>query len=169
MNKLKVAAYCRVSTDKDDQLNSLENQRKYFNDYIKNNKDWKLVRVYYDEGVSGTSLKKRDDFNCMIEDARNKKIDFILTKTVSRFARNTVDILSLTRDLKAQGIGVFFIADNINSLDNDAEFKLSLMGSIAQEESRRISENVKWGQLRSMEEGVVFGNNNMQGMKKWFI
>ncbi len=156
---LKVAAYCRVSTDKDDQKNSFEGQKLFFEQYIKNNPDWELIKVYADEGISGTNTKKRKEFNNMIRDAKNGRIDRIITKEVSRFARNTVDTLQYTRDLKALGIGVLFINDNINTLDGDGELRLSIMASIAQEESRKTSERVKWGQKRRMEQGVVFGRN----------
>lgn len=156
--KLKVVAYCRVSTDKDDQANSLKSQRSYFNDYITKNEEWELVEIFADEGLSGTSTKKRKQFNKMIEMARNKEIDLILTKEVSRFARNTVDTLNYTRELNNIGVGVLFINDNINTLDNDGELRLTIMSSIAQEESRKTSERVKWGQTRRMEQGIVFGN-----------
>ena len=156
---LKVAAYCRVSTDKDDQKNSLESQKLYFEEYIKKNPDWELVKIYPDEGISGTSTKKRKQFNDMICDARNGKIDRIITKEVSRFARNTIDTLQYTRELKQIGVGVLFINDNINTLDCDGELRLTIMASIAQEESRKTSERVKWGQKRRMEQGVVFGRN----------
>ena len=156
--KLKVVAYCRVSTENDDQTNSLKSQCSYFSDYITKNKDWVLVEIFADEGLSGTSTKKRKEFNRMISMARNKEIDLILTKEVSRFARNTVDTLNYTRELKGMGVGVLFINDNINTLDNDGELRLTIMSSIAQEESRKTSERVKWGQTRRMEQGVVFGN-----------
>ena len=156
---LRVAAYCRVSTDKDDQKNSFEGQKSYFESYIKSNPDWELINIYADEGISGTSTKKRKQFNNMISDAKNGKIDRIITKEVSRFARNTVDTLQYTRDLKALGVGVFFINDNIYTLDGDGELRLTIMASIAQEESRKTSERVKWGQRRRMEQGVVFGCN----------
>lgn len=158
MGKIKVAAYCRVSTDYDDQINSLKSQISYFTEYINKNPDWVLINVFADEGLSGTSTKKRKEFISMIEAARRKEIDLIITKEVSRFARNTVDTLTYTRELKALGIGVFFINDNINTLDNDGELRLTIMSSIAQEESRKTSERVKWGQKRKMEQGVVFGN-----------
>lgn len=160
---LKVAAYCRVSTEQDDQINSLHNQVDYFTAYIGQNTDWTLVEVYADEGLSGTSTKKRVQFNKMVQDAHAGKIDLILTKEVSRFARNTVDTLNFTRELKAIGVGVIFINDNIDTRDNDGEFRLSIMASVAQEESRKTSERVKWGQKRSMERGVVFGNNSTFG------
>lgn len=159
MTKQNVAAYCRVSTDKEDQANSLENQRSYFQQYIENNPEWNLVDVYYDDGISGTSTKKRDGFNRMITDAENGKIDLILTKEVSRFARNTVDTLSVTRQLKSVGVGVLFINDNINTLNPEDELRLTIMSSIAQEESRKTSERVKWGHTRQMEKGVVFGRD----------
>lgn len=157
--KLRVAAYARVSTDKDDQTNSLENQKTYFKNYILDHEDWQLAEVYYDEGISGTQTKKRQGFRHMIEDAENKEIDLIVTKEVSRFARNTVDTLSYTRKLKDFGVGVIFTLDNIDTRDSDGEFRLTIMANIAQEESRKISERVKWGQKRQMEKGVVFGRD----------
>ena len=158
-NKLRVAAYCRVSTDKDDQANSLISQRKYFADYITQHDDWVLIDVYYDEGISGTQTKKRAGFNAMIEDAMRGEIDLILTKEVCRFARNTVDTLSYTRKLKENGVGVIFTIDNIDTRDSDGELRLTIMASIAQEESRKTSERVKWGQKRRMEQGIVFGRD----------
>ena len=158
-NKLRVAAYCRVSTDKDDQTNSLISQRKYFADYITHHDDWVLKDVYYDEGISGTQTKKRAGFNTMIEEAMQGGIDLILTKEVCRFARNTVDTLSYTRKLKDKGVGVIFTIDNIDTRVSDGELRLTIMASIAQEESRKTSERVKWGQKRRMEQGVVFGRD----------
>lgn len=158
MSKTRVAVYCRVSTDYDDQINSLRSQMIYFKEYIQKNPAWELVEVFADEGLSGTSTNKRKEFLKMISLAKNKKIDLIITKEVSRFARNTVDTLTFTRELKAIGVGVLFINDNINTLDNDGELRLTIMSSIAQEESRKTSERVKWGQKRRMEQGVVFGN-----------
>ncbi len=156
---LRVTAYCRVSTDKDDQSNSFESQRRYFEEYIIRNPDWKLVGIYADEGMSGTSTQKRKAFNKMISDARLGKFDFIITKEVSRFARNTVDTLQYTRELKALHIGVYFVLDQINTMDTDGELRLTIMASLAQEESRKTSERVKWGQKRQMEKGVVFGRS----------
>ena len=153
---MNVAAYCRVSTDDDDQMNSLENQVAFFEEYIRNHDDWNFVGIYSDEGISGTSVKNRTQFNSMIQDALNGEIDFIVTKEVSRFARNTVDTLSYTRELRNHGVGVMFINDNINTLDGDGEFRLSIMASVAQEESRKISSRVKWGMKRQMEKGYVF-------------
>ena len=158
MSKTRVAVYCRVSTDYDDQINSLRSQMTYFKEYIQKSPNWELVEVFADEGLSGTSTKKRKEFLRMISMAKDKKIDLIITKEVSRFARNTVDTLIFTRELKALGISVLFINDNINTLDNDGELRLTIMSSIAQEESRKTSERVKWGQKRRMEQGIVFGN-----------
>lgn len=156
---LRVCAYARVSTDKDDQTNSYESQVRYFTEYIKQHKDWTFAGIYADEGISGTSTKKRHEFNRMIKDAENGSIDLILTKEVSRFARNTVDTLSITRSLKKQCVFVIFLNDNINTADSDGELRLTIMSSIAQEESRKTSERVKWGQKRQMEKGVVFGRD----------
>ncbi len=155
----RVAAYARVSTDKDDQVNSFESQVKYFTEFIDSQENWQLVKVYSDDGITGTSTQKRTGFNSMIDDAVSRKIDFIITKEVSRFARNTVDTLQITRKLKDIGVGVYFMLDNINTLDKDGELRLTLMASLAQEESRKTSERVKWGQKRQMEKGVVFGRN----------
>lgn len=154
-----VAAYCRVSTDKDDQANSFESQKLYFEEYIKRNPDWELYEIYADEGLSGTNTKKRVAFNKMIADAHLGKFNLILTKEVSRFARNTVDTLQYTRELKALNIGVYFALDNIDTLAPDGELRLTIMASLAQEESRKTSERVKWGQKRQMEKGVVFGRD----------
>jgi site-specific DNA recombinase len=155
----RVAAYCRVSTDKDDQVNSLLSQQKYFCEFIERNPFWELSEVYVDEGITGTSTKKRRSFNRMIADAQNHKFDLIITKEISRFARNTLDSIFYTRKLKELGIGVLFVNDNINTLDADAELRLTIMSSIAQEESRKTSDRVKWGQKRRMEQGVVFGRD----------
>ncbi len=155
----RVAAYCRVSTDNLDQANSLESQQRYFNEYIRRNPLWELHEIYVDEGVSGTGTKKRAAFNRMIEDAKDHRFDLILTKEISRFARNVLDSIGYTRQLKAMGIGVIFMNDNINTLDADSELRLTIMSSIAQEESRRTSERVKWGHRRRMEQGVVFGRD----------
>ena len=163
MERLRVAAYCRVSTDQDDQRNSLESQRRYFAEHIGSHPDWELVRVFADEGVTGTSTRKRRAFNEMIDLAERGGLDLILTKEVSRFARNTVDTLAITRRLRERGVGVLFLVDNIDTRENDGEFRLSIMASVAQEESRKTSERVRWGQKRQMERGVVFGNNSIYG------
>ena len=156
---MKVAAYCRVSTELDDQQNSLKNQQEYFASFIqkKEEENWKFAGIYADEGISGTSVKKREAFQQMMEDAKTGKIDLILTKEVSRFARNTVDTLIAVRTLRTFGVGVFFILDHIDTRENDGEIRLTLMASMAQEESRKISQRVKWGQKRQMERGIVFG------------
>ena len=153
----RVVAYCRVSTDKDDQVNSLISQKKYFKEYIERNPDWELIDLYVDEGISGTNTKKRLAFNKMIIDAENNRFDLIVTKEISRFARNTLDSIFYTRKLKDLNIGVLFLNDNINTIEPDAELRLTIMSSIAQEESRKTSSRVKWGQKRRMEQGVVFG------------
>ena len=155
----RVCAYCRVSTEQDDQLNSLENQKRYFEEYISRNVEWEFCGLYVDEGISGTSVEKRADFQRMIKDAEARKFDLLLTKEISRFARNTLDSIFYTRKLKGLGVGVVFMNDNINTLDSDAELRLTIMSSIAQEESRKTSERVKWGQKRLMERGFVFGHS----------
>lgn len=158
-NKLRVAAYARVSTEKDDQINSLTSQKSYFADYISSQSDMELSKVYFDEGISGTQTRKRAGFNQMIKDALNGKFNLILTKEVSRFARNTVDTLFYTRKLKEAGIGVVFTIDHIDTRQSDGELRLTIMASLAQEESRKTSERVKWGQQRRMEQGIVFGRD----------
>lgn len=156
---VNIAVYCRVSTDSDDQVNSLESQQKYFMEYISRNPEWNLTEIYTDKGLTGTSTRKRAAFNKMISDAEEGRFSLILTKEVSRFARNTVDALKYTRKLKSKNIAVYFILDNISTLDPDAELRLTIMASIAQEESRKTSQRVKWGQKRRMEQGVVFGRD----------
>ena len=157
--KKRVAAYCRVSTDKEDQENSFDSQQRYFRQYIERNPDWELYEIFADEGITGTNTRKRKEFNRMVACAANGDFDLIITKEISRFARNTLDSIYYTRELKKHGVGVIFLNDNINTLDGDAELRLAIMSSIAQEESRRTSEHVKWGQKRRMEQGVVFGRS----------
>ena len=164
--KLRVTFYARVSTDKDVQLNSLSNQIKYFTDLIKNNKNWEYIDGYIDEGISGTSVNKREQFLEMINDGKNKKFDLVLTKEISRFARDTLDSIKYTRELLDNGIGVLFLSDNINTLMPDSELRLTIMASIAQEEVRKLSERVKFGMKRSIEEGRVLGNSRITGFKK---
>ena len=154
---MKVAAYCRVSTDQEDQKNSLKNQKKYFQEYISRETGWEFTRIYYDEGISGTQTRRRKGFLEMIKEGQEGTFQLVLTKEVSRFARNTVDALFYTRKLKEWGIGVLFTLDHIDTREQDGELRLTLMAGIAQEESRKISQRVKWGQKRSMEQGVVFG------------
>ena len=155
MAKRKVAAYARVSTDSDEQFTSYEAQIQYYTDYINDHADWELVEVYPDEGISGLSTKKRENFQRMINDALAGKIDLIITKSISRFARNTVDTLTTIRQLKEKGIEVYFEKENIWTLDSKSELLLTIMSSLAQEESRSISENVTWGQRRRFEQGKV--------------
>ena len=154
---LRAVDYDRVSTDKDDQLNSLENQTKYFSDMIASVKSWTHVASYSDEGISGTQVNKRDQFLKMIEDARLGKFDIILTKEVSRFARNTIDSIKYTQLLFKYGVIVFFISDNINTIYPDSEFRLTLMASMAQDEVRKLSERVKFGIRRSVKDRKVGG------------
>lgn len=155
----RVAVYCRISTDKTDQKNSFESQKEYFIKYIQNHSDWILYEIYADEGITGTNTKKRKGFLKMMEDAENRCFDLLITKEISRFARNILDSIYYTRMLKHLGIGVLFFNDNIFTLDSDAELRLAILASIAQEESRRTSERVKWGQTQSMKKGVVFGRS----------
>ena len=153
--KLRVAAYARVSTEQDEQQSSYEAQVKYYTRYITNNSNWEFVGVFADEGISGTNTKKREGFNQMIEKALNHEIDLILTKSISRFARNTVDTLQIVRKLKAVGVEVIFEKENLHTFDPKCEVMLTIMASLAQEESRSISENVRWGKQRSMQNGKV--------------
>ena len=156
---MKVATYCRVSTGKEDQANSFEAQKRYFQEYIQRNPDWELYEVYADEGLSGTSTQKRVQFNRMMDDAMNGKFQLIVTKEVSRFSRNVLDTIAHTRELRAIGVGVLFVNDNINTMEADGEFLLTVMASMSQEESRKTSTRVVWGQTRQMEQGVVFGHS----------
>lgn len=164
IKKRKVAGYARVSTDKDEQQNSYEAQVGYYTDYIKRNPEWEFVEVYTDSGITGTSTKNREGFKRMIADALDGKIDLILTKSVSRFARNTVDSLTTIRQLKEKGIEVYFEKENIWTLDSKGELLLTIMSSLAQEESRSISKNVTWGKRKSMADGkVTFAYGNFLG------
>lgn len=163
---LRVTYYARVSTDRDEQLNSLENQVMYFENYIKSQTNWIFVNGYVDEGISGTSVNKRDNFLKMINDAKKGIFNLILTKEISRFSRNTVDSIQYTQELLSYGVGVYFLNDNINTFDSDSELRLTIMSSIAQDEIRKLSERVRFGYKRSIEKGVVPGNNNFYGYKK---
>lgn len=151
----RVAAYARVSTDSDEQLTSYEAQVDYYTKHIQSNVEWSFVAVYADEGISATSTKKREGFNRMIDDALDGKIDLILTKSVSRFARNTVDTLTTVRKLKEKGVEIYFEKENIYTLDSKGEVFITIMSSLAQEESRSISENVTWGQRKRFADGKV--------------
>jgi len=154
--KLRVAAYARVSTEQDEQESSYEAQVDFYTRYIGNNPDWELIKVFADRGITGTSTKNRDEFNRMIELALGGGIDLILTKSISRFARNTVDTLQTVRKLKAAGVEVIFEKENLHTFDPKCEVMLTIMSSLAQEESRSISENIRWGQQKSMQDGNVF-------------
>lgn len=156
---IRAAAYCRVSTDNSDQVNSFSSQCRYFKELIESRKDWELCDIYADEGISGTGIKKRTAFRQMMHDASLGRFDLLLTKEVSRFSRNILDTIAYTRELRSMGIGVHFLTDGINTMDPDAELRLSIMASIAQEESRRTSCRVTWGQTRQMERGIVFGRS----------
>ena len=153
--RLRVAAYARVSTDEEEQLSSYEAQVDYYTRYIQSNPEWTFVEVYADEGLSGTNTRKRRNFNRMIDDALAGKIDRIVTKSVSRFARNTVDTLTTIRKLKEKGVGVTFEKENIDTLDSKGELLITIMSSLAQEESRSISENVTWGWRKRISDGKV--------------
>ena len=153
--RLRVAAYARVSTDDEEQLTSYEAQVDYYTRKIRENPYWAFVEVYADEGISGTNTKKRRNFNRMIDDAMAGKIDRIITKSVSRFARNTVDTLTTVRKLKEKGVGVTFEKENIDTLDSKGELFITIMSSLAQEESRSISENVTWGWRKRIADGKV--------------
>lgn len=164
--QLKVTYYARVSSEKDEQLNSLSNQVFYFENHIKQVSNWTYVEGYVDEGISGTSVNKRDSFKRMITDSKKGKFDLILTKEVTRFARNTLDSISYTQKLLENGVGVYFQSDNINTIMPDSELRLTIMASVAQDEVRKLSERVKFGFSRSVEKKRVLGNNNIFGYRK---
>jgi len=157
---LRVAAYCRVSTTLEQQETSYEAQVSYYTEKIKSNPNWKLAGIYADDGKSATNTKKRDDFNAMIEDCMAGKIDMIITKSVSRFARNTVDSLQNIRKLKEKNIAVFFEKEGVNTLESTGELLITILSSQAQEESRNLSENTRWGLVRRFENGIVSVNHN---------
>ena len=156
---LNVGYYARVSTDKDDQLNSLENQSKYFREMISENKNWNLIGEYIDEGISGTQVLKRDNFLKMINDSKEGKLDLIITKEISRFSRNVVDSIKYTEELLNNGTVVYFLSDNINTIYPDSEFRLTLMSSLAQDEVRKLSERVKFGIKRMIKDGKIIGSS----------
>ena len=163
---LRVTFYCRVSTDSDVQLNSLENQLDYYRDYIKANTNWKFVEGYYDEGITGVIINKRDDFKRMIRDAKLNKFDLIVTKEVSRFARDLEDSIHTIRELRDYGVGLFFENQALNTFDPNSEMTLNTLFSVAQEESKKLSSRVKFGHKRAMEKGHVLGSSNITGYKK---
>lgn len=165
--QLRVAAYCRVSTKEEDQLNSYEAQKSYYTDKIMENKSWTMADIFADEGITGTSAKKRADFMRMMKWCKQGKIDLILTKSVSRFARNTVDCLNYIRMLKAQGIAVYFEKENINSMDESTELMLTMMGAFAQAESESISGNIQAGKRYAMQRGEATINyHNLYAYEK---
>ncbi|MBQ7329413.1 MAG: recombinase family protein [Oscillospiraceae bacterium] len=163
---LRVTFYARVSSESDEQLNSLGNQINYYDEFIKRNRNWTFVPGYIDEGLSGISTKKRENFNRMVEDAAEDKFDLVITKEISRFARNTLDSIQFTRQLLGYGVGVFFQNDNINTLDEDSELRLSIMSSIAQDELRKLSSRVKFGHQQAIKDKVVLGNSRIFGYVK---
>ena len=166
-HQLRVAAYCRVSTEQEEQQNSYQVQIAYYTDLINRKKEWTLAGIFADEGISGTQTKKRTEFNRMIRMCRNKKIDLVITKSISRFARNTVDCLEYVRQLKDLGIGVIFEKENINTMTMTSEFMIALYGSFAQAESESISKNVSWGKEKAFREGKVqFQYKHLLGYKK---
>ncbi len=161
-----VVFYGRVSTEHEAQLSALENQKQWYDDQAKYHTNWTVLRKYIDEGITGTQAKKRPAFLQMIEDAKLRKFDLIVTREVCRFARNTVDTLIVTRELKNIGIEVYFVEDNIWTMDGDGELRLTLMATLAQEESRKVSERVKAGQKISRDNGVLYGNGNILGYNR---
>lgn len=163
---LRVTFYARVSTEFNVQLNSLDNQITYYTDFINNNPNWEYIDGYVDEGISGVSTAKRERFNEMIEDGKLGLFDLVITKEVSRFARNTLDSIRFTRELLSNGVAVYFQSDNINTLDEDSELRLTIMSSMAQDESRKISNRVRFGHHQAIKNGTVLGTNNMFGYTK---
>ena len=163
---LRVTYYARVSSESDEQLNSLGNQVSYYEDLIRRNLPWTFVPGYIDEGLSGISTKKRENFNRMVEDAEEHRFDLIITKEISRFARNTLDSIQYTRQLLSFGVGVFFQNDNINTLDEDSELRLTIMSGIAQDELRKLSSRVKFGHQQAIKSSVVLGNSRIFGYTK---
>ena len=159
----RVVFYGRVSTEHEAQLSALENQMQWYEDIAERNPNWCVIKRYIDEGITGTQAKKRPAFLRMIQDAKQKKFDLIVTREVCRFARNTVDTLVVTRELKEYGIEVYFVEDNIWTMDGDGELRLTIMATLAQEESRKISERVRAGQKISRDKGVLYGSGNILG------
>lgn len=167
VQKTRVAAYCRVSTEYEEQESSYEVQVEHYTTYIKDNPEWELAGIYADDGISATNTAKRDAFNRMIQDARNGRIDLILTKSISRFSRNTVDCLKYTRELKDLNIAVFFEKENINTLDAKGEVLMTIMAALAQQESESLSANVRLGiQFRNQQGKVMVNHNRFLGYTK---
>ena len=163
---LRVTFYARVSTDKDEQISSLENQVQYYTQFIQEKPNWTYVQGYIDEGISGTSTKKRDSFLRMITDAKAGRFDFIITKEISRFSRSTLDSIKYTQELLEHDVGVLFQNDNINTLDSDSEFRLVVMAGVAQDEVRKLSERLKFGFRQAIKNGHVLGNDKLWGYDK---
>ena len=163
---LRVTFYARVSSESDEQLNSLGNQISYYENLIRKNANWTYVDGYIDEGLSAATTKKRENFHRMVDDGKAGAFDFIITKEISRFARNTLDSISFTRELLNAGVGVFFQNDNINTLDEDSELRLTIMSGIAQDELRKLSSRVKFGHAQAIKNSVVLGNNRIFGYRK---
>ena len=165
--QLRVAAYCRVSTDDEEQLTSYEAQKNYYTDKIMTNKEWTMAGIYADEGITGTSARKRPEFLRMIRQCKQGKIDIVLTKSISRFARNTVDCLNYVRALKELGIAVIFEKENMNTLEIDSEILITMLGAFAQSESESISANVRWGKRQAMKEGkAIINYKHLYGYRK---
>ena len=158
-----VCAYCRVSTDETDQNNSLKSHQKFFESFFKKHSNWNNVRIFADEGLSGTSLEKRNAFNETLSLARYSGIDIIITKEVSRFSRNVQDLLNIVEELQNRGDYIWFLSDDINTESNDYRERLSQIATNAQQESLRTSRRVKWGQLQQMERGMVLGRKEIYG------
>lgn len=163
---LRVTFYARVSSEKDEQLNSLDNQISYYRNFIKKNANWEFVDGYIDEGLSGMSTKKRENFHNMVNDAKDGLFDLVITKEITRFARNTLDSIQYTRELLSCGVGVFFQNDNINTLDEDSELRLTIMSGIAQDELRKLSSRIKFGHQEAIKKSVVLGNSRIFGYRK---
>lgn len=163
---LRVTFYARVSSEKDEQLNSLDNQISYYRNFIKKNANWEFVEGYIDEGLSGMSTKKRENFHNMVNDAKAGLFDLVITKEITRFARNTLDSIQYTRELLNSGVGVFFQNDNINTLDEDSELRLTIMSGIAQDELRKLSSRIKFGHQEAIKKNVVLGNSRIFGYRK---
>lgn len=158
-----VCAYCRVSTDETDQKNPLKSHQKFFESFFKKHSNWNNVRIFADEGLSGTSLEKRNAFNETLSLARYSGIDIIITKEVSRFSRNVQDLLNIVEELQNRGDYIWFLSDDINTESNDYRERLSQIATNAQQESLRTSRRVKWGQLQQMERGMVLGRKEIYG------
>ena len=163
---LRVTFYARVSSESDEQLNSLGNQITYYEELIRKNANWTYVDGYIDEGLSAATTKKRENFHRMISDGKQGLFDFVITKEITRFARNTLDSIQYTREMLNAGVGVFFQNDNINTLDEDSELRLTIMSGIAQDELRKLSSRVKFGHQQAIKNNVVLGNSRIFGYVK---